>query len=825
MKSKNVISGKLFAYIVLFLITAILTFLSMDYQSEIVATVTMSEARLPVAKVKLQSGQFINRMYGYTNDIEESLMHTDLTPLPTDKKLDIILDTYGEKVKSISYKVRDTSDYSLIEDTKLDTFSAEENTVEAQLNIKNLLTDENIYLLEINVATEHFENISYYTAIKSGQYDNLQKRLDYILDFNAVTLDVSRLNSINQYLETDSSLVNNNFGNVNINSSLYNVGWGDLNPFLQSDIVPSVIEMEGEIAIITLDYVCGAQNDYDGYDTYHVHDYYRVRQSSDKIYLLGYSRESNQVFDGRNDLISNGKINLGISSSNDVNVMASSDNKHTYFVNENTLWGYSVDTNRIYKVFTFESEDSDNVRENFGNHAIKLLRVDDSGDVKFIVYGYMNRGAHEGQVGVSLYSFHFADNEVQELCFIPLNVPYQYISENVADIAYVNSSDALYLSIGNTMYSIDLNSREVMVEIQELTDGMYSISDNGSIIGYSTKGGLYDTEELRVFNIEKGSDCIIKPQDGDYLKALGFIGSDFIYGTARKDDVYTDEAGFVTFPMYKLYIMNDNYETIKEYEIEGIYVSAAEVDDYRINLSRVTKNDDGSYSSTSIDQLINKDENVTSDKVSVDSISTVARKTELVLTLPEGVGNVAEASFWEANAVEFKSDRIVKLDAKVNVANKFYVYAAGRFYKAYSNFSTAVNYGADHYGVVKDSSNVEIWNRNRASNYAIKGFAEYLENYDNSIGTAADAIKRFLGSDDVKPISMKGVSIENVLSFVYGGKPVIAKVYDGYVIITAYDSGYITYIDVGTGKEETQTYANAKKMFTEAGNIFITYYK
>lgn len=128
------------------------------------------------------------------------------------------------------------------------------------------------------------------------------------------------------------------------------------------------------------------------------------------------------------------------------------------------------------------------------------------------------------------------------------------------------------------------------------------------------------------------------------------------------------------------------------------------------------------------------------------------------------------------------------------------------------------------YGVIKDNNNIEMWNRNRTSSHAIRGVDAYIENYDNSLKTASDAVKNFLGENELKPISMKGVAMESTLSFVSEGKPVIAKVSDGYIIITAYDSGNIAYIDVGTGKEETQSYANARKMFAEAGNIFVTYY-
>ncbi len=49
----------------------------------------------------------------------------------------------------------------------------------------------------------------------------------------------------------------------------------------------------------------------------------------------------------------------------------------------------------------------------------------------------------------------------------------------------------------------------------------------------------------------------------------------------------------------------------------------------RITLSRVVMSD-GGYVSTSIDQLINKDENVTDDGIQTEAISTDFKKTGII---------------------------------------------------------------------------------------------------------------------------------------------------------------------------------------------------
>ena len=149
MKNKNLSSWKYILYVVLFLVTAAATFISMHYQSEIAATVTMTEATLPVVMAKTQAGTNYNAMHGLTCEVDESLINTDWKLLPPDKHHGITIDTYGETVTGISYKVRDSRDMSLIENTEVEDFEPSLSRIETVLNIKNLITDEVRYILEI----------------------------------------------------------------------------------------------------------------------------------------------------------------------------------------------------------------------------------------------------------------------------------------------------------------------------------------------------------------------------------------------------------------------------------------------------------------------------------------------------------------------------------------------------------------------------------------------------------------------------------------------------------------------------------------------------
>ena len=48
---------------------------------------------------------------------------------------------------------------------------------------------------------------------------------------------------------------------------------------------------------------------------------------------------------------------------------------------------------------------NDDVRADYGKHNVKVLAASDEGDVDFLVYGYMNRGTYEGQMGVVFYHY------------------------------------------------------------------------------------------------------------------------------------------------------------------------------------------------------------------------------------------------------------------------------------------------------------------------------------------------------------------------------------------------------------------------------------
>lgn len=106
----------------------------------------------------------------------------------------------------------------------------------------------------------------------------------------------------------------------------------------------------------------------------------------------------NQIFRGENDSFYDNSIQLGIRSG-DIAYQSNENGSVVCFVQEGELWSYDENNDRLYQVFSFRGFEGIDDRENYDEHDIKIIDVDEAGSINFAVYGYMNRGEHEGEVG------------------------------------------------------------------------------------------------------------------------------------------------------------------------------------------------------------------------------------------------------------------------------------------------------------------------------------------------------------------------------------------------------------------------------------------
>ena len=230
--------------------------------------------------------------------------------------------------------------------------------------------------------------------------------------------------------------------------------------------------------------------------------------------------------------------------------------------------------------------------------------MEDSGDVDFLVYGYMNRGNHEGSMGIVGYHYDSGQNALEELYYIPYTGSYEALEDDLQQLVYRNDQGMLYLYVDHAVYGIDLKSRENIVVADALEEGSYAVSADRSRIAWQAGGSRYDSESLSLMDLNTGEKREIRGESGKYVRVLGFVGSDLVYGTANKEDVWMDNGRVRELPMESIRIINDQMQEETSYEKPGYYISQVRVEESRIHLSRVSKTGGGGYTEAQPDTIV-----------------------------------------------------------------------------------------------------------------------------------------------------------------------------------------------------------------------------
>lgn len=84
---------------------------------------------------------------------------------------------------------------------------------------------------------------------------------------------------------------------------------------------------------------------------------------------------------------------------------------------------------------------------------------------------------------------------------------------------------------------------------------------------------------ITVMNLESGETQRFAADDGQKIRALGFINEDFVYGMANDSDILKDISGNEVFAMHTVRIVSIDGTVKKEYHQDGYYVTGVSISD------------------------------------------------------------------------------------------------------------------------------------------------------------------------------------------------------------------------------------------------------
>ena len=789
-------------------------------------------------------GTEVNPLFGYVQDMDITAMRDTITPLNADGSLTMDIEADGREISDIRYEVYSLDGEDMYTDGRADV-PAEGETV--SLSVGNILSgDVREAVLKV-ILTVDGETVSYYTRIASPADLTISECLAYALDFHDKAINKKGTEDLQSHLEPGEESDNTTYQTVNIHSDVTHVQWGDLSPEIVGDVEWSIKESNTVYTSILAKYQVSCQDENGGTALYNVKEFFRVRFLVDTIYLLDYNRDMEQVFQGAASEFDDNGILFGIASQDDIQYETNRDETIAAFVQERNLWLYNEDAGELTEVFSFSDQEGRDMRSKNDQHAVRIISMDDDGNLAFAVYGYMNRGYHEGEVGVGIYYFSVDTNAIEEKAFIPSTKSYAIAADELGKMVYYNHDQSmLYVLADGTLYQIDLDNDEQTTLAEGLTEEQYAVSDDGHLMAYQTTGSPEDGEKdagentgddaaennadgsadtagsgLCVMNLRSGDTYTIDAAEGESVRPLGFINGDFVFGKARLADEGVTAAGEEVSPMYEIEIRNSDNKTEAQYSFEdqGIYTTDILIDGNLLTLNRVVKDGDA-YNSTSQEYITNNQERKETS-VSLETYTTDVKETQVRLTFADGIGN-AEPKLVKPGQIASREPLTVTLSGGSS-GEKFYVYGMGELVAVYDKAGYAVQKANEVSGVVISSNQQYVWERgNRDLVYSTDAAAFGKESGETSLA----ACERYMEQYEAHQVDLTGCTLDQVLYVINRGCPVIALVdSDHAVLLTGYTTTDITYIDPDDGGSHTTDMSTLEKQTESNGNVFIGYIK
>lgn len=819
-------------------------------------TMEMAPASLPTASILIED-QKINEMHGYVQRMDAATIRDSLSPIGEDRKISFQIDLYGQELKELRFEVRSVDGQRLIEDTRITDYVKNGDAVTASANIKDLI-EENVEYNFILIATlKDGREVFFYTRMIQCDNTLTLTKLNYVLDFHTKTFDKEAAKELAIYLEPSSEGDNSNFGKVDIHSNLNQVSWGDMNVKGISEPVVTICELSQNLASVRLDYIAEVT---EGKVTnrYRVSEFYRVRYTTDRFYLLNFNRTMEEIFTMEKASFANNKIVLGIQKE-DVQLAESDGGNILAFVNTGRIYCYDVVENKLSQLFAFFDQENFDARTYYDNSDIKILEVEETGNVAFIVYGYMNRGSHEGEVGIEFYYYNHLQNTIEEQIFIKYDKSPQILIADINKLSYTNRNGELFALVDGNIYKVNAEEKNCEVVAEGLSEENFYVSKTNEMIVWQENMDSVGAKKLVLMNLNTEAASEITADLGEYCKAIGFMNEDVVYGIANKDDISVDSYGSSIFPMKELVIQAQDGSVLKRYKNEDVYILDGQIRDNQLNLTRAkgTREEIEGEETKTLSYGPLKLTPITDDQITsnVEAAAGSNKIAAVVTNLYETIQQielkkeieVKRLKFLTPKEVMYEGGRAIHLEQEIKV-ERYLVYSKGRLTDIFSDPGEAVLFAYENVGTVVDCYGNEIYRRGelvtRNQIMAIKetGTTETKD----SLAVCLDTILQFEGisrntefmleqgqnaveilENNLKNheiLNLQGCPMDAMLYYINQDIPVLALKDSGEsVLIIGFNQQNVVLMDPITGKIYKKGMNDSREMFKENGNCFVTY--
>ena len=838
--------GKVLFFIGIFLAALFLLERIMN-QGNTDMTAEMAPARFPLIHFVIDDSR-VNELHGYAVDMDIATMRETVTPITGARALNIEMDTFGGTVSEVTYEIRTTDGERLIENGTVENWSKEGDRESAALVIKDLLENDREYAMILYARLGTGQTVRYYTRLFKGNTYHVNEKLEFVNMFHEGTFDQETVNTkLVTYLEPDRTGDNSTYAKVNIHSSLTQIGWGSLAPRQDGEMRIQIRELTEELANLRATYrvVTGSRA---SQTAYLVSEYYRLRYTPDRIYLLDYERTMDEIFEEKGNIFSGNIIGLGIQDPENIELKECEGGDIFAFSASGKIFSYDLAGSKLALLFGFATGKQADARTWYDNHETRILSVEETGNVHFAVLGYMNRGRHEGEVGLQVSSYNSTENTVEEKVFIPCRWAPEILRKDVDKLMYTDVSGNLYVRIGTDVYRIGLTDHTRETVVSGLEDGQFTASESGMMMAWMEDTDKESGNTVFLMNLATGKKTEIMAVNGEYIRPLGFMGEDLLYGYARLSDATEGMSRPEKIPMYKLRIMDENGTVLKQYESEGIYIEGGEVKEDQVVLSRLKKDPSGSgYVSAPDDQIVNSIAKE-AGKNTVITVATDQFETITEISMKSSVSSKG-ATGLTPKEVLFEGDNTVDVRSEDTVLSRYYLYGFHGLEEAYTGSAGAVQAASEISGYVYGETGELIWKKTvlAARNQIMKITGETAQEgqstlevclnviltYENKTPRAGGYLDRGKTPEEILSEELENVMVLNLtdceipalLYYLNQDLPILVRMKDGHaVLLTGFNDTEVVVMDPLQAEPLFKiTKKEAEKMYEEKGATCLSY--
>lgn len=801
-------------------------------------TADMGGATLP--RIQIVSGEYeINPLVGYVSEMNVGKMRSTITPVDFQSGITLRIEEGVLPIKALTYEVCSSDGKEILYKEK-----RKEIGEEPSLTFPGLELADREAILKLTLHTEK-QDIYYYTRICTKEGTDSDACLAFAERFHNMTFGKENTESIAAYLENGTEDdETENLQKVTIHSDAEHLTWGELRPQIKGEVSRSIKEISGNYMTIVYDYEVECAGEQDETEVYQIREYLKVRYAEGTEYLLDYERTMEQELDASGNVLDNNGILLGIAKE-ELPYMANEAGTIVSFVQAGELWNYNQSQDALSLVFSFADSEGYDIRNLCKEHEIQIVSVNEQGDTTFKVIGYMNRGEHEGEVGTAIYFFDIEKNFVEEKAFIPDNISSEILLKEQEQLVYYNEQqEVLYAMKEGTLYKVDLEKGKKEALVENLEKDQYVSSKDGRLLAYQTVSSLENAEEVKVLDFVTGKERTVTCSSGEFIRPLGFISEDFVYGIGRKEDAGAFVTGEHVCPMYKLEIRDTDNEVVKTYQADQVYVTGVTVEEKMLILDRVVKNE-SVYTAVAKDYITSNEE-VEKSNISVETYTSDEKERQVRIKYESGISD-KKPKLLKPKQVLFENPVLIPFEEE-GEAEVFYTYGKGKLLGIYASAADAIRQANENQGLVVSESQKYVWERgNRSLVYDIAG--EDLSPYQEG-NTLAAALNRLFAYEGKtvdaagemaagkKPIEilqeqflgnvldLHGCSPEELCYILGKGTPIIAMTdLNNAVLLIGYNDSMITYVKPDTGEKVSVPYEELEALTVASGNTYLGYLK